>query len=196
MRLSHYARIAVRESRRSRGRILLFAACIAVGVAAIVLVAGLSAGINEGIRTEGRRLLAGDVSVEGQRPLPAELNDILRQFAGSGSPIERTDLREFVSIVAGGNGATQLSEIKVVEGEYPFYGKLILDPDRPLGEILNESTVVVGRELLSRLDINVGDEVRLGGASFRVAGTVIEEPDKLSVSFTLGPRVFLSAGRE
>ena len=37
MKLGHYARLAARESRRSRGRITLFMGCIAVGVAAVVL---------------------------------------------------------------------------------------------------------------------------------------------------------------
>lgn len=191
MKLSQYVTFARRESRRSRGRIGLFIACIAVGVAAIVLVAGLSSSVTQGIRTEGRRLMAADVTVEGRRPLPADLDDRLARF---GLEVERADVREFVSIVlAPDTERSQLAELKVVEGDYPFYGALQLEPPQPLDQLLAADAVVVAPELLARLDIDVGDDLRIGGAIFRVAGTVQEEPDKLSISFTLGPRVFLSA---
>ena len=60
MKVAQYARLVARESRRSRGRIALFMGCIAVGVAAIVLVAGLSTSVNDGVRAEGRRLMADE----------------------------------------------------------------------------------------------------------------------------------------
>ena len=202
MKLVHYARLGLRESRRSGGRIALFTGCIAVGVAAVVLVAGLSTSVNEGLRAEGRRLMAADVAVEGRRPLPPELNEILSRFtvrgampgAGGRGTVERADVREFVSVVLAGaaSNAAQLAELKVVEGGYPFYGALKLDPPKPLAELLGPDAVVVAPELLSRLNLRVGDELRVGGSMFRVAGVVLEEPDKLSISFTLGPRVFLS----
>src|SRR5690606_21556057 len=96
----------------------------------------------------------------------------------------------------GGEDASLLAELKVVEGGYPFYGNLRLDPPRTpgqsLAELLTPETVVVAPELLTRLGIGTGDELRVGGAPFRVAAVVLEEPDKLNISFTLGPRVFLS----
>ena len=196
MRLGHYARLAVRESRRSRGRIGLFVACIAVGVAAVVVVAGLSRGVNDGVRAEGRRLLAADVSVEGRRPLPDELDTVMTKFAterfGAGASIGRADVREFVSVILGGANASVLAEVKVVQGAYPFYGNLKLEPARPLAELLSPDSVVVAAELLERLGLRAGDQVRIGGAALRVAGVVLEEPDKLAITFTLGPRVFMS----
>ena len=50
MTLGFYARALVRESRGSRGRLAFFIACLAVGVAAVVAVAGLSASLRDGIR--------------------------------------------------------------------------------------------------------------------------------------------------
>src|SRR5687768_6251188 len=196
--LPFYARLALRESRRSRGRIGLFMGCIAVGVAAIVVVQGVSTSVREGVRAEGRRLMAADVLVESRRPLPPELDDVLAKFTASApGKIERADVREFVSVVLApganaGNGASHLAELKIVSGGYPFYGTLRLDPPRPLAELLAPDTVVVAPELLSRLGLRTGDPLFVGGAEFRVAGAVVEEPDKLKVTFTLGPRVFLS----
>src|SRR3954471_11076122 len=111
MTLGQYARLAIRESRRSRGRIFLFMACIAIGVAAVVIVAGLSRSVEEGVRTAGRRLMAADKAVEGRRPLPKALDALLASESGAaGARVQRTDVREFVSVVANAAGdQTQLA---------------------------------------------------------------------------------------
>lgn len=189
MTATEYLRLARRESRRAIGRILLFVMCVAVGVAAVVVVAGLSRGVSDGIRSEGRRLMAADVAVEGRRPLPKELDAIAARHGVVG----RAGVRELVTnAFVPATRAQVLAEVKVVEPGYPFYGELKLDPPQPLSALATTDSVVVGPELLTRLSLNVGDRVSLGGRPFRIAGTVVEEPDKLGVSFTLGPRIFLS----
>jgi putative ABC transport system permease protein len=191
MTLRQYARLIARESRRSRGRIILFMGCIAVGVAAIVLVAGLSSSVQEGVRSEGRRLMAADVIVEGRRALPPEVDQAIARYAPG--KVERADVREFVSVVVTPDArASQLVELKVIRGGYPFYGGLRLDPPGVLSELLKPDTAVVAPEILSRLNLKIGDMLRVGGVDFRIVAAVAEEPDKLSISFTLGPRVFLS----
>jgi putative ABC transport system permease protein len=190
MTLGQYARLVIRESRRSRGRIVLFMGCIAIGVAAIVLVAGLSTSVNDGVRAEGRRLMAADVIVESRKPLPPEVDTTIASFGGR---VERADVREFVSVVVTPDAkASQLAELKVVGGGYPFYGDLRLDPPQPLQQLLSAHTAVVAPEILSRLNLKVGEMLRIGGADFRIAAVVLAEPDKLTITFTLGPRVFLS----
>lgn len=193
-----FFRTLLRESRGARGRLGFFIACLAVGVAAVVAVAGMSSSLDDGIRQEARQLLAADLSVEGRRPLPADFDLAQAGLAGA----ERTDLREMVSVVAAPPrvvdgqerpGPSQLVELKVVRGEYPFYGVLELRPQRRLSELLDAQTTVVASELLARLGLQVGDTLRIGGQPFRIAGVVLSEPDRISVSMTLGPRVFLSA---
>ncbi|HVR97690.1 MAG TPA: FtsX-like permease family protein, partial [Thermoanaerobaculia bacterium] len=196
MSLGFYFRTLLRESRGARGRLGFFVACLAVGVAAVVAVAGMSASLDEGIRLEARQLLAADVAIEGNRPVPRDLDFAAAGLAGT----RRTDVKELVTVVAapprgGRPGPSQLVELKVVAGEYPFYGKLDVSPRRPLHELLRDArSTVVASELLSRLGLRVGDELRIGGQPFRIAGVVLSEPDRISVSMTLGPRVFLTPG--
>jgi putative ABC transport system permease protein len=177
----------IRESRGARGRLAFFVACLSVGVAAVVAVAGMSASLDEGVRTEARQLLAADLAIEGRRPVPPGL-DLAK--AGLGGA-ERTDIKEMVTVVLA--RTSQVVELRVVNGEYPFYGNLELRPRRRLSELLGPESVVVGSELLSNLGLRQGDTLRVGGAVFRIAGVVLSEPDRVSVSFTIGPRVFMSA---
>jgi putative ABC transport system permease protein len=190
-----FIRMLLRESRGSRGRLAFFVACLSVGVAAVVAVAGLSGSLDDGIRGEARQLLAADLAIEGRRPIPQDLG-----LAAAGlADAERTDLQETVTVVAappresGLPGPSQLVELKVVSGDYPFYGKLVIEPARPLRQLLAPGTTVVAAELLARLGLRTGDSLRIGGQPFRIAGIVLSEPDRISVSMTLGPRVFLSA---
>jgi len=177
----------IRESRGARGRLAFFVACLSVGVAAVVAVAGMSASLDEGVRSEARQLLAADLAIEGRRPVPPGLDLAKAGLAGA----QRTDLKEMVTVVLA--KTSQVVELRVVQGEYPFYGNLELRPRRPLSELLGPESVVVGSELLSNLGLRQGDTLRVGGAPFRIAGVVLSEPDRVSVSFTIGPRVFMSA---
>ena len=194
MKAKQLAAWMARESRGSLGRLAFFAACLAVGVAAVTAVAGLSQTIRETIRSEARRLLAADLAIESRRPLPAEVDAVLAEVPG----IARASVKELPTVVAalprvdGAPGESALVELKVVDGPYPFYGELALAPAAPLAELTGADGCVVAPELLERLSLAVGDTLVIGGAPFGIRGVVVAEPDKLNVSFTLGPRVFLS----
>ncbi len=83
MNVASYLRYLRRESRGSRGRLIFFVLCLAIGVAAIVSVAGMSRGLRQGIRVESRKLLAADLAVSGRRPIPAKLHALLVSRAGT-----------------------------------------------------------------------------------------------------------------
>ncbi len=205
MSLALYVRTILRESRGAAGRVAFFIACLAVGVAAVVAVAGLSASLDEGLRSEARQLLAADLVIAGSRPLPRDFD-----FGRAGlHGVQRTDVAEMVTVVSAVPAASavpatpgaaappapasQVAELKVIDGEYPFYGVLALRPPLPLARLLDAESAVVGPELLSRLHLKVGDRLSIGGAPFRIAGEVVSEPDKISISMSLGPRIFVSA---
>ena len=73
MKLRTYLRWMGRESRGARGRMLYFAACLAVGVAAIVGTSALGESIEAGFRAKSREILGADFKVDARRPLPEEL---------------------------------------------------------------------------------------------------------------------------
>jgi putative ABC transport system permease protein len=190
---SLYLRSLGRESRGARGRLVFFVACLSVGVAAVVAVAGLSSSLDDGIRVEARQLLAADLAIAGSQALPPGF-DATAGAAG----VELTRVEQTPTVVAappdaaGHPGPSQLVELKAVSGHFPFYGQLVLRPDRPLDELLAPDAAVVAADLLARLHLRVGDALRIGGKSFRIVGIVLAEPDHIGVALTVGPRVFIS----
>lgn len=194
MRPSAYVRQVKRESRGSRGRLVFFTACLAVGVAAVVAVAGLGASLDRTIRSEARQLLAADLAVKGSRPIPDEVVAVARGVRGASLSFVK-ELATVVALprdVAAAGSRSQLVELKAVEAGYPFYGRPVLEPDRPLGELLDPEGIVIAPEVATRFSLGVGDRLRVGEADFVVRGVVRSEPDRVGGGFALGPRVFTS----
>jgi len=190
----------LRESAGARGRLAFFSGSIAIGVAAVVAVAALSGAMADGMRGQSRQLMAADIKLEAHQPIVLDL--------GALPGARATQVRELATMAgrlgpAGTVAASRLVELKVLQGPYPYYGELGLggangrDPALTLDALLAPDAVVVAPELGQGLGLALGDQLRLGGANFRIAGWVLEEPDRMGFSLTLGPRVFLSqAGLE
>jgi putative ABC transport system permease protein len=193
--LALYFKYMMRESRGSGPRLTFFVVCLAVGVAAVVAVAGLSAGIDQGLQLQAREILAADLVVQARRPLPDELDVELAGMKG----VERADVKEFVSVVVAASGpsagTSRLSQLKIVEGAYPFYGTLQTSPQGTLSELLGEDEVVADEALLSQMKLRPGGILRIGGEDFRISATLLNEPDRLDIGFaSLAPRIFISPG--
>ena len=185
----------MRQSRSGRGRLLFFVGCLALGVAAVVAVAGFSEGLDRGVRQEARQLLAADLSVRGRQPIPEVVPETLAALNG----VRLTGVREMLTVAAAlpdGSGATPrslLTELKVLDGDYPFYGDLLLEPQQTMAQALGPDTAVAAPELLARLGLERGEQIKVGDATFTVQATVEKEPDRIAGSFSMGPRLFLDA---
>jgi putative ABC transport system permease protein len=182
-----------RESRGARGRLAFFALCLAVGVAGVTAVAGFSGALRSGLRSEARKLMAADLRVEGLRELPAEAAAVL----AARPELRTTRLREMPTVVAvPAQGATagksQLVELRAVDGDFPFYGRLELEPSLPLERLVAGEGAVAGPELFERLGLAVGDRLAVGGKLFTLRGVVRAEPDRIGGAFALGPRLFVA----
>ncbi|MFC0409008.1 ABC transporter permease [Roseomonas elaeocarpi] len=84
-----------------------------------------------------------------------------------------------------------LVELKAVDGSYPLYGALVLDPPGGLAQQAEADgrwPLALERVVLDRLGLKTGDTVRIGEARFALRGVVAEEPDKVSGAFQFGPR--------
>lgn len=187
-------RLLAREIRGARARIVPFLASLAIGVAAVVLVAGLGDSVSRAIRLEARPLLGGDVSARSSQPLPASFDAVATTFP----EVERADTIDLLTMVAvptaanGLPGRSLLAELKAVSAAWPFYGAPTIEPARPLSELLDPAGIVVEPALLERLGLAPGAELRVGSATFTVRGVVTTEPGRLPSGMAAGPRVLMS----
>ncbi len=186
------AKIAAREMRASRGKFLFVLLSIAIGVAALTGVRGFSASFRTTLLLRARSIMAADLSARTFQQLTPDEQRSIDSIHATG--VETTTVTEMISMASSPIASDPvLVSIKAVDPAlYPFYGSVDLAPALTLPAALTPTTVAVGDDLLLRLNLHVGDSVKHGNQTFRIAATVVNEPDRLSGSFTIGPRVFLS----
>jgi putative ABC transport system permease protein len=186
------ARIAYRELRHSRGKFVFVILSVAIGVAALTGVRGFSSSFRSMLLLRARSIMAADLSARTtQQPTPQQQTG-LDQIIAAGN--QQTQVTELLSMASSTTSLDPLLvALKAVDpAKYPFYGEVILSPAIPIAQALTPTTVAVGEDLLLRLHLQVGDSIKLGTRSYRIAASVVEEPDRLSGSFAAGPRVLLS----
>ena len=191
------ARIATRELRSSRAKFLFVILSVAIGVAALTGVRGFSASFRSTLLLRARAIMAADLSARMfQQPTPAEQRG-LDQILATGTRV--TPVTELLSMASSPRTFEPLLvSLKAVDpAQYPFYGTVDLAPSAgnshpDLKTLLTPDAVIVADDLLLRLHLQVGDQLKLGDKIFRIAGVVTNEPDRLSSSFAAGPRVLIS----
>jgi putative ABC transport system permease protein len=189
---SSAAKIASREMRHSRGKFLFVILSVAIGVAALTGVRGFSASFRFSLLDRARSIMAADLAARtNEQPTPNERKG-LDEIRAAG--VQMTTVTEMMSMAASPQSMMPvLVSLKAVDPAlYPFYGEIELSPAMGLKTALEPGSVAVGDDLLLRLGLHVGNELKLGGQTFRIAATVVNEPDRLSGNFEAGPRVLIS----
>ncbi len=190
-------RIAWRETRSSLTKFLFVVLAVAAGVGALSGVRGFSESFHSMLTKEARTVMAADLAAR-QFNVPTEQQDQgLDALAEEG--IEHTWVTETVSMAAapgtsnGESAVPVLAALKAVDpAKYPYYGEVKLDPPMPLAQALTPDTVVAGEDLLMRLHLANGGTVRVGSQDFKIAATIVSEPDRMSASLSFGLRLMMS----
>jgi len=187
-------RLARREMRSGLGGFRLFIACLAVGVGAIAAILSFSRAVEEGVRADSREILGGDVSIS---VLYREATPEQMAFLGQQGTLTRwIDSRAMAHPVKEG-GRAALVQLKAVEQTYPLYGKLELQGGGALADALARRDGVWGAVVedaaLKRMNIALGDIVKVGEVPVQVRALIAREPDSgLNAFASLGPRLMMS----
>ena len=183
---------ALRELRSGFSGFSGFLFCLALGVGGIGIVGSFSEAIRAGLVEEGQVLLGGDVEFAlAHRHASVDELIALKEI---GRVSEVATLRAMVSVPA--KDTQSLIEIKATDDNYPLYGKLKFEKksDRNSSNNLDTSLpgISVESTLLARLQIGVGEQVKIGDQMFVVTESIKTEPDRMSSGFMIGPRVLMS----
>ena len=188
-----FLRFALREVRGGLRGFYVFIACIALGVAAIAGINSVSRALTEGIDSQGRVILGGDLAFS---LVHREANpDELAFFERAGEVGRVATMRAMVRTADERDQA--LVELKAVDAAYPHGGEFRLEDGTTDVQARLEGRgsvfgAVVAPELLDRLGIPEGGRVLLGTAELEVRGLIRSEPDRLASGVGFGPRLLVS----
>ncbi|WP_223825417.1 ABC transporter permease [Halopseudomonas salina] len=176
-RLSWMCRFAVTDLRSRLSVLKVFLACLILGVTLVAATASLYRVVEQSLLADTRALLGGDVELDASQPLPDEVLEWIRT-TGTVSLVRELDT--MVSDQAGDNFLR--AAILTPDAAYPLYGELRLSPDQPLAELTAQKNdlwgAVIDPVLAERLGQNVGDEIQIGAATFRIGGLIQAQPDR------------------
>jgi putative ABC transport system permease protein len=181
-------RFAARELRSGVAGFRIFLACLALGVAAIAAAGSTAEAFRQGLASHAREILGGDVSVTVQqrRFTPAQ-RAALAKTGQTAFAVAARAMAEAPS------GERRLVELRGVSANYPLAGQVRLQGATSLAEALVVRNGVQGaaveQALLDRLGLKLGDRFMVGNEAMFVGAVLLEEPDRLSRGFALGPRV-------
>ena len=182
-------KMAWRDSRRNRARLLLFISAITVGIAALTAVRSFSGNLLADIDREAKTLLGADLMLDANQPAP---DSILQHFDVAGA--EKAKVLNFMSMVRfPKNGGTRLALIRSLEGNYPFFGKWKSDPVDSWMTFRDGKKALVDHALMLQYNIKPGDSIQIGDLVFLVEGDLMSSPGRAGIASSIAPVVFIPA---
>ncbi len=187
-------RMAAREMRSSWSRLLFFFLCIAVGVASMVALRSVIHSVRTALVKESKTLTGSDVLIYSRRPFSDNARFLIDEKLTTHGVIATTRSIESTTMARSADEAAEVAtmiELRAIEEGFPYYGAIELAGATYDHDLLKNGGALVRPELLTRLDVEVGDRVVIGEKSFTIRGVVIREAGRSLSMFTMGPRVFV-----
>ncbi len=188
-------RNAWREIRNNRPFCFFYLVNLSLGLIGFISVDSFKYSLEEKVVAESKQLLGADLAIRARRIISDEELAVTREALPKGTKeIEAVD---FFSMVAGPTGRSRLVKIIAIDEGFPFYGKFVTSL---AGEITGKDDNLLHRkplvwiypELRSQLEIDLGEELKIGEKIFRVSDLIKDETALSFQAAELAPKVFIS----
>ena len=184
-------KMAWRDSRGSRRRLLLFISAMVLGVAALVAINSFGENLRRAVDEQAQTLLGADLSLERTQPFPPAIEAVIDSLGGKQSRrISFASMAYFLK-----NGATRLATVRAMEKDFPYYGSIETNPAGAAKTYLSGRNALVDRTLMRQFSVDVGDSVRIGKKTYRVAGQLLKTPRESAAIMLFSPRIFIPASQ-
>lgn len=179
----------LRERRTSELRILFFALMIAV--ASSSTIGHFAERLQGAMQLSAGEFLAADLVLSSsEAPSAAQLAAVEDQSLKSSQTVQ------FASMLATDDDL-QLASVKAVDNNYPLRGMLRsrtqLSGEELSGGRPQSGEVWLDNQLLTGLNLNIGDTIEIGAGIFRVARILTYEPDRAGNLLSFTPRAMINS---
>ncbi len=185
-------KIAWRDLHASLAKFTFVIVAVALGVGSLTGMRSFSVVFQRTLLQQARNIMAADLSARDFHEFSSA--EIAKLAALRFSGVQHTVVTETVSMAStAANPDPLLVSLKVIDPQrYPYYGNVQLASGRALHSVLIDHTAIVSEEFLLRMRTQIGDTLHLGNSQFRIVDVVRSEPDRISSSFGIGPRVMIT----
>ena len=160
-----------------------------VGIAALTAVRSFSINLTNDVDREAKTLLGADLLLSAQQTLP---DSILQRVSAQAA--EQSKVVNFMSMIRfPKNGATRLTQIRAIEGNYPYYGKWKTEPEAAWRSFRNRKAALIDHTLMLQFGIQPGDSVQIGEMTFVVEGDLLSAAGRAGIASAIAPVAFIPA---
>ncbi|HJP59574.1 MAG TPA: ABC transporter permease, partial [Gemmatimonadaceae bacterium] len=184
--------LAWRESRTARRRLLLYMSSISLGVAALVAIDSFASNITQSVKDQSRALMGGDISFNSSKPFSPVVDSVFDSLSRHNVSFARVTAFPSMAVVPRTAG-TRFAQVRGVTPNYPFYGNIVTEPAGRWKMLEEGAYAIVDPGLLTSLNAQVGDTLRLGFGTFIIIASIKDVPGAAGIAEMLGPRIFIPA---
>ncbi len=185
--LPWFFRMAWRDSRRSRQKLLLFSMSIVLGIAAMVAIGSFGSSLEQAVEGQTKALLGADLLVQSRDPFTEKQKTFLASL-----PVPQSEQVLFSSMVYFPKvDGTRLAQVAGMSGDFPYYGEVETHPAEAWKRFKGNEGALVEEILLHQFDAKVGDSIKVGELTLPILGTLRKVPGDNEFFASLAPRVFL-----
>ncbi len=180
-------KMAWRDTRSSRRRLLLFSTSITLGIAALVSIGSFRHSLARAIDDQARTLIGADLVITSTRPFRPEDEALLHSLGDA----QAREVRFTTMATFPKSNGTRLATVRALGGNFPFYGPMETAPAEAGREFRNGGRAVIEESLALQFQVSPGDSLKIGDSEFTVAGFLRKMPGEASSAGTFAPRVYI-----
>jgi len=183
-------KMAWRDSRSQRLRLVVFSLAIVSGVAALTAIHSLKTSVERGIESEAKSLLGSDLRVSSRKELKSdEIDGLAKRGERVSREVSFPSMLRFLPDLG-----ARLMQVRGMDGAFPFYGKVETQPLDAWNQLHQEGGILLEPAVLDQFSAKIGDKVELGGIRLTILG-VIKKPAPRGNRFSgFAPEVYVRLG--
>jgi putative ABC transport system permease protein len=179
-------KMAWRDAKASKVRLLLFMASIILGIAAVVSIQLFSINLKDNILKQSKSLMGADFIIDTRQQPTDRAQAIIDSLQPDALEIN------FVSMVAfPKNGGTKLVKVRGLQGDFPFYGTMDTQPDLASSTYQKLGGALVDATLLLQYNVKPGDSIKVGELTLPIIGALKSIPGSSAIASSVAPPVII-----
>ncbi|MBD3630068.1 FtsX-like permease family protein [Cyclobacterium sp.] len=177
--------MAKRELRKTGLKLVLFVSAIVIGIAALVAVTSFGDNLSKDIDDQAKELLGADLSLEKRQPI--DFPEIESQANAQAFEVNFASMVYFPKV-----GQSRLTQVRALEGDFPFYGKLETIPEAGEADFRKGyKRALVEKTLMAQFGAAVGDSIKVGNVTLEIVGSLQRVPGQNGITATVAPAVYI-----
>ena len=179
--------MAWRDARKNFRRLMLFAASMISGIAAVVAIDSLNQSLQEDLNRNARELLGADLVANSSKSFTSEQKETF-----DSTKLQGTNAAEMASMATFETaGQSRLVRLNAFGEGYPYYGEVVTRPEGLWSKLDQGGYALVDESLAIQFEVNSGDTIKIGNTRFQVAGHVRQFPGGSGILQTFTPSVYI-----